>query len=186
MHKGILKSLSSLILSSSLFFNSGCGNLYKKFIIGDNKEALIWYENGYDPIHINSCGPRALHEMFLFFDECVDSEDISKEILQYRTFLRNFSIGIIRMPNANSMGITFPDEIQDTLKRHGYALEIITGDKEEMLDYLLKMCFFEEKGIVRLKDPNSISQHWSEFPPETLFRYYGDNSIIVEIYNVRK
>lgn len=185
MQRGILKSLSTLVLSASLLFESGCGNLYKKFIVGDNKEALIWYENGYDPIHIHACGPRALHELFLFFDECADPEDISKEILQYRTLLRNFYIGIVRIPNANAMAITFPDEIQDTLKRHGYNLEIIRGDKEEMLDYLIKMCFFEEKGIVHLKDPNSISQHWSEFPSENLFRYYGDNTIIVEIYDVR-
>ncbi len=179
-----LKTICALALSSSLF--SGCGNLYKTLVCGNDKDARALYDNGYDPIHVYFCGPKSLHDLFSNFGECVDKEDISKEILRHRGYSCHIGMAIAMMFNAEAMDITFPDEIREVLRRHGYDFNIITGNRIEMLDYLNKMCLLKEKGIVRLKAPKGLSQHWEKFPTEHLFSTFGDKSIIVEIYNVRK
>ena len=176
-----MKNLLALGLSAFLL---SCGSLYKKSVCGDDKDALSWYENGYDPIHINSCGPHSLSGLFSYFDECADRQELSKEILENRNALRNFGIGIARTFDARAMAITFPDEMQETLKRHGYNFKIINGERSEMFDYILKMCYLEEKGITRLKDPNSVIQHWNAFPNDNIFYPFGENSVFLEIYEV--
>lgn len=180
------KALALCTLAFYSSFLSGCGNLYKSFICGDNKEAIQWYDNGYNPLHIYACGPNALHDLFHGFDECVDMEEISKEILENRNNFYKSLISIASFFNIEAMQITFPNEIKETLKRHGYNFKRITGSREELLDNLYKMELLDEKGIVRLKNPKSITQHWEKFPKEDLFSSFEENSIIVEIYEAIK
>ncbi len=162
------------------------------------KTELELKEGKYDNKHARSCGPSALEITFARFREDISARNISKEIIakggEY-TFFRNF----LRIFHADFAEITFPQEIFNTLKRHGYYTKIKRGNSIEMMAFLLDMAERKQIGIVRLRDKKKGHEHYEPFPPRTITKmemgnlvqkpidipnYFESDTEIIGIYEV--
>jgi len=155
-------------------------------------------EGKYDDMHAHSCGPAALELIFSRSREDIPAREISKEIIENGgkyTFMRN----LLRLFNSDFAYVTFPQDMQNALKRHGYSSSIKRGSYPEMLALLTNMAKRKQSGLVRLRNKNSRYEHWEPFPPRTTKKWetgnlvqvpvdipnhFGNDTEIVEVYEI--
>ncbi len=181
------KSLAALLLSIS--FAPSCGPVYAgiRYIVDNDSRNLR--AQGYSPLHEESCAPEALSVLMTREGEKISPKDISKEILEngkgYST-ARNI-LSFFYFPAAR---ITFPEELEETLMRHGYRFKKEVGKKGEIL--CKKLLENKNPGIVLLNNSLGFSYHWEVLPPKIIknkkidiLNYFSKRTEIVSAYQVR-
>lgn len=155
-------------------------------------------KDGYDEQHVRSCCPSTLEIIFARYMEDIPAKEISKEIIENGgkyTFARN----LLHIFHAELAEITFPQEMQNELKRHGYLSKVRRGSYLDMRMLLADMAEKAKPGIVRLRHKQEGYEHWEPFPPRTttkwemgetvqtptdIFNYFGTDTDIVEVYEI--
>ena len=157
------------------FIMSGCGVLQSSRTSDYIKEQRA---KDLDPYHIQSCGPAALHKVFLQFGIYIDEEKLSHTI-QSDPSCSNLLREIASVFSIEGRKITFPAELKSILKKHGFKFVNISTLKE--LDKE------KDTALVLVKEKNSLNYHWMCFPvDENIKTFFGKDTIIKEIYLIKK
>jgi hypothetical protein len=153
----------STILIFILLITQGCIVFHPEYSKKDEK--------GYYLYHHNACGPVALEKALQALGETVSREDISQEI-QSKGNLRRKIMSLI---HYEGIRITWPSEIEDTARAHGYKTKIIKNLSELQSG---------DVSIVLLLGDNSIFQyHWVSSPEDKdIKNYFGKDTQILKIY----
>lgn len=193
------KSLEALILSSPLIVNS-CNVLER---ITEDKNRTDLRKQGYDPYHVQACGPASLQKLFEKYGKKLEKKDISKEILE-RGAIGNMLRTMLAISDNDAMQITWPWELEGMLDEHlgqeEYIIQRLTGHLQKMESYLKNFIRKNKTGIALLKQEKSnLSYHWIYFtnPENNPFTYYDKkdkkgNSIqerkteVIEIYLIEE
>ncbi len=178
------RGLESLLIASILYLNS-CNVVAR---ITEKNEDLKTRNLGFDPCHINSCGPKALHDLFKEYSIKKEPKDISKEILKNNS-IGSIARNILAIIDNEAMMITWPWEIKEILEKNinsnMYVISVKSGNNQS-LEYNLKNSSIYNKGIILVKDKSSIfSYHYISLNSGVnLINYYGKNTEICKIFYV--
>jgi len=192
------KSLAAILFASSAAFSSGCGTIYNE-LASKSKEDQELIQEGYNPVHAKSCGPCALSFVYIRKGDNIEAKDVSKDILRHGEAY-NVGRNLISVFSVEGAEITFPSEIINSLRRHGYQVKIRRGSQTEMKEEINKMTEENRDGIARLEE-TLFYQHYEPIPPilkkrkddegnyhyerVDLINYFGPDTYISEIYEVK-
>ena len=179
------KNLESLLLAISINFTS-C-NVFES--ISEDEAQIELRRQGYDPVHINACGPKAISNLLEKYNIKKEAKNISKEILENSTtgnILRNI-FGLI---DSDAMAITWPSELVETLQNNlaKYQITMKEGAPKEMQNYLKQQTINNKNGIALIKDKiRPFIYHYMEFPNlSDILSLYGNNTEVYEVYTVEE
>src|SRR3989344_2996638 len=132
-----MKRFASILLLSGLFsLSPGCTVIHQ---IAESDVETSLRSKGYDPNHIDSCGPLALEGLLNNLEIREYSQDISRYILKHNlggSLIRQ-ALGII---DREATQITWPHEVEGYLrKRLGgkYDIKVISTNLEEQLGNII-------------------------------------------------
>ena len=157
------------------FVMSGCGLLQSSRTSDYVKEQK---SKNLDPYHVHSCGPNALHKVFLRFGIYISEKNIS-HIIQSSPSCSNLLREIASVFSMEGRKITFPSELKTILKKNGFQIVNI-GTLNE-LDRK------EDTALVLVRQKNSLNYHWMCYPVDrNIETFFGKETIIKEIYLIKK
>ena len=166
------ENYTTQIITASLIFIlfSGCGLLQShrdaQWVKDARKENL-------DPRHLYSCGPEALKEAFDRLGIDVSQTDLSREIQENGTCLRDF----LAVFDIRARQITFPHEMRTALGKYGY--------KMTKIDSLKKINVQKDTAILLVHKINTLSYHWLCYPVSN-FHFFGKETILDSVYLIEK
>lgn len=177
------KTLDTLIISLPLILNS-CNVITQ---MNEDLKLQELREQGYNPYHLNGCGPNSLFELLSQLNINIEQREISRIILENHP-IGNIMRSMLGLIDNESMRITWPWEIKDTLNRYlekdKFKITVKTGDNTILKSDLIKYLFDNKKGIALIRNyANIFDYHWINFkdqPPP--FAYYGKNTVISALY----
>ncbi len=181
------KTLEVLAISLSMIANS-CNVLTQ---INEDSKLQELREQGYDPYHLNACGPNSLHELFSQLNKNIEQKELSKTILKDHP-ISNIVRSTLGILNNDAMQITWPWEIKDTMKKYlekdKYKITVKTGEYLKLKSDLLQCLAENKKGIALIRNYNSLfSYHWISFQSKPHpSEYYGKNTVITALYIIEK
>ncbi len=181
------RGLESLVLTSSIIL-SGCNVIDR---ITEDKKEIELRKGGYNPAHVDSCGPVSLKNLLEKFDISIETKDISKDILKNNE-IRNITRTILGLINNEAMRITFHEEINKILKKYfnkeNYEIIIKTGNNKELKSILKKSMEQDKNGIVLVKKENNpFTYHYIDFPNlVNPLNYYNEKTVVCKIYLVEE
>ncbi len=157
------------------FIMSGCGVFQSLRTSNHVKEQRA---KNLDPYHVYSCGPKALHKVFLRFGIYISVEDLSHS-MQSSPSCANLLREIACVFSMECRKITFPTELKSILKKHGFRI-VNVSDLEELNEN-------EDTALVLVKRKNNLNYHWMCFPVDKNIKtFFGKDTIIKEIYLIKK
>lgn len=166
-----MKNIIFILLLNALFFLVGCGTLYN---LTENKKAKQERINGYDPLHVQSCGPTAIKKAYLLLGQEIQRKDISKEIRQDGNFMRS----ILSIFSHHARSITFPSEIIKYFESHNFKVKSIKSYNQ------LKN---GDIAIVLIKKNNTLMYHWVCFPYDiNIESFFGAATSVLDIYLIAR
>ena len=170
----IRKSLEALLFSFPILLSS-CNALTR---ITESEYTSSLRQKGYNPYHAQSCGPRALYQLFSYYQRSQPARKISKEIIENNT-LGNLLRNSLSIFNNNANNITWSWEIKKEIEAHlneeYYELIKITGGQEELRNKLKELIEKDEQGIALVRLPNNFfSYDWVYFHSASLRGYKED------------
>jgi hypothetical protein len=154
---------------------SGCGVFQSLRTSDYTKEQRA---KNLDPYHIQSCGPAALHKVFLQFGIYISEERLS-HIIQSDPSCSKLLREIASVFSMEGRKITFPSELKSILKKHGFKIVSTKSFEELNKD--------NDTALVLVKKKNSLNYHWVCFPvDENIKTFFGKETIIKEIYLIKE
>jgi len=164
-----------LIVAFLVLMLSGCGILQSaKDPAWVKKERAL----GFDPYHVQSCGPEAMQKAFSNFGIHIDLESLS-HTMQSSLSCGNLMRDILSVFNKQARQITFPSEIKKILKKNGFSIVSIKSLKELNKD--------EDTAIVLIRKKNTLTYHWACFPNDKYIKsFFGKDTLIDEIYLIKR
>ena len=160
------------------FLSCGCGAINKAYDTQQERFARLNYQ---DPLHINSCGPKAIREALSSFKITCSLEEISaviqKENSAFKCFLSIF--------DNSAREITWPSEIKSFFANNQakYQLKVI-----ELKDF--KDLPENSVAIILIKKRYSLRHyHWITHPTysESLIKsYFNDRTSVILIYQIKR
>ena len=153
------------------FLVTGCG-LFKQFNESEKYKQLRAQDK--DPYHARSCGPRALYKALKEFNERISKGELSHEILSNGK-ITSCVRDMLSIFDNEAREITFPNEMEEVLKKRGYEIKKVTSLKE----------LNEEKDValVLIKKKWTLTYHWMCFPVDrNILTFFGNETKIEEVY----
>ena len=148
-----------------LIFTQGCILLNPKYASKD--------EEGYYTYHYVSCGPKALKKALKALGKDIDTDSVSRRIQSTGNIKRN----IISFIHYDALQITWPSEIKQIAKEHGYNLK--------QLNNLSELKSGDVSIVLILGNLSEMDFHWMSTPSdplEIIKNYFGKNTKILKIY----
>ena len=164
-----MKNVINILIFNLLFFSVGCGTLYN---LSESKFAREKRANGFDPLHVYSCGPIAIRKAHDALGGNVFSSSISKEILDHGNWARS----LLSVFTYKAREITMPSEIIRYFESRGFQIKKIKNFKQ------LKET---DISIILIKKKNTIYYHWLCFPVDSdILTYWGDSTLVKLIFSI--
>lgn len=136
-----------------------------------------------DPVHVKSCGPKAIKETLtrhyrineIKFKKEITLEEISRDIKDDGSPLRCF----LTFFSEEARAITWPSEVVKFFKERGFKIKKIK-DLDELKKEGLALVLIHKKGKLS-------SYHWVSYSEnKNIKKYFGDNTIVDFIYIITK
>ena len=133
-------------------------------------------KEGYYINHYWSCGPKALSKAFKEFNIKLERQNISRQIQDSG----NMSRFLLSLAHYETVQITFPSEIYQVIKKHGF--KVIKLKELEELNSEVDVALVLVAGNY-LKG----EAHWLCFPvDDNIENYFGKNTKIIKIFLLKK
>lgn len=152
---------------------SGCG------LLKQSEEPAYYFKSREvykDPMHSESCGPRALSKILKAFNKEIDTDSLSHSIqanFKWNTLLRGFLAIFIN----EAREITFQEEMLYMLEENGFKIKKV--DCFEQLNEKTDIA------LILIKEEGRIAYHWMCFPiDKNILSFFGKDTIIKDIYLV--
>jgi len=142
---------------------SGCGILQS---LKETPANRYLYKINKDPIHVNSCGPKALYKALKKLNHHITIKEISYNIQEGGDIART----LLALFDTEARSITWPSEIKAFLKEHGYILTEVKN-----IDSLHP----KSVAIILVKKAGGLDYHWMCFPVDAHIKtFYGSKTIV--------